>query len=321
MAHFSVASTTAIQVMKIMFIGGNMNKLFVAALASVWAVSAQAELIEHAMGTTDVPENPARVVILTNEGTEALLALGVTPVGAATSWVGDPWYDHVSDALAETQPLGKETGINLELLTVLQPDLIIANKQRHEEIYTQLSAIAPTVVSEKLRGDWRVNFELYAQTLGLADEGADILAAFDQRTTDLAAALGDSLTEEVSVIRFLPGHIRIYQRDSFSGFILNEIGFARPELQRIDEFAMRVGKESIPDMDGDRIFHFTWDAGDGEGLAARDDALADPLWQSLSAVQSDKVTEVSDPVWNTAGGILAANLMLDDVARLYGVSE
>lgn len=298
-----------------------MNKLIVAAVASVWAVCAQAEMIEHSMGVTDVPDAPTRIVVLTNEGTEALLALGVTPVGAATSWIGDPWYDHIADSMSEAQPLGKETGINLELLAVLQPDLILANKQRHEEIYQQLSAIAPTVVSEKLRGDWRVNFELYARTLGLADEGAEILAGFDGRTTGLAEALGDDLKQEISVIRFLPGHIRIYQRDSFSGFILNEVGFARPEIQAVDEFAMRVGKESIPDMNGDRIFHFTWESGDGEGLAARDEALADPLWQTLSAVQCGNVTEVSDPIWNTAGGIIAANLMLDDIARLFDVSE
>lgn len=81
------------------------------------------------------------------------------------------------------------------------------------------------------------------------------------------------------------------------------------------EFALRVGRESIPDMDGDRIVHFTYDAGDGEAEAA----LEDPLWQSLSAVKEDRVHAVDDAVWNTAGGVLAARLMREDVARIYGV--
>src|SRR5689334_21099547 len=55
--------------------------------------------IEHAMGTTKVPANPKKVVILTNEGTEALLALGVKPVGAVQSWTGNPWYDHISSKM------------------------------------------------------------------------------------------------------------------------------------------------------------------------------------------------------------------------------
>lgn len=288
-------------------------------LGALTGGSAAAETIDHAMGTTEVPDDPQRIVVLTNEGTEALLALDIAPVGAAQSWTGDPWYDHIEDDMGETMPLGTENQVNLELIAALEPDLILANKQRHEEIYPQLSAIAPTVVSERLRGDWRINFALYAVAVGRAEEGDRVLAEFDGRVDTLAAALGARLQEEISVIRFLPGHIRIYQRDSFSGFILEAIGFARPELQDVDEFAIRVGKESIPDMGGDRIFHFTYDAGDGEGYANASDALADPLWQALPAVQRGDVVAVDDAIWNTAGGILAAHLMLDDIARIYGV--
>jgi len=278
-----------------------------------------ADPIEHAMGTSDVPDDPQRVVVLTNEGTEAVLALGLTPVGAAQSWLGDPWYPHIATAMGSAMSVGKESAINLELVAALQPDLILGNKQRHEEIFPQLSAIAPTVISERLRGDWRKTFELYARALGRESAGAEALADFEANVRALSEKLGDFKSEEVSVIRFLPTQIRIYQLDSFSGFILREIGFNRPDIQNVEAFAIRTGKESIPDMDGSRIFHFTWETGDGDGLAARDDAMADPLWQSLDAVKAGRVHEVSDPIWNTAGGILAANLMLADIAEIYGV--
>ncbi|MFV0408520.1 MAG: hypothetical protein ACK5LJ_02090 [Paracoccus sp. (in: a-proteobacteria)] len=97
------------------------------------------------------------------------------------------------------------------------------------------------------------------------------------------------------------------------------IGFHRPSIQNVDDFAIRTGKESIPDMDGDRIFYFTFDRGDGEASAVEADALADPLWQSLSAVKAGRVHKVDDGIWNTAGGVIAAGLMLDDIARIYGV--
>ncbi|MEL6518168.1 MAG: iron-siderophore ABC transporter substrate-binding protein [Pseudomonadota bacterium] len=283
------------------------------------ATAAWADVITHAMGETDVPDRAERVVILTNEGTEALLALGVTPVGAANSWNGDPWYAHISDAMEGVEPVGTESAVNLELVAALEPDLILGNKQRHEEIYDQLSAIAPTVMSERLRGDWKPNMELYAAALGLADKGAEVHGDYDAAVTGLSAALGPALEEEISIIRFLAGNIRIYQLDSFSGVILSDLGFARPEIQNVPEFALRVGRESIPDMDGDRIFHFTWDNGNGEGMAAAEEALADPLWQGLSAVEAGRVHAVEDAIWNTAGGILAARLMLEDIAEVYGV--
>lgn len=290
-----------------------------AAIALLGAGPLSARDVTHAMGSTEVPDNPQRVVVLTSEGTEALLAMGVTPVGAATSVGGDPWWPHIAEAMGDAEALGTESAINLELLAALQPDLILGTKMRHEEIYPQLSAIAPTVMSERLRGDWKDNLRLYAEATGKADKGEEVIATYDAKVAALREKLGDHTDEEISMIRFLAGQIRIYQLDSFSGIILKDLGFHRPAIQNVEEFAIRTGKESIPDMDGDRIFYFTFDQGDGEASAVEADALSDPLWQSLSAVKAGRVHKVDDGIWNTAGGIIAAGLMLDDIARIYGV--
>ncbi|MFD0828512.1 hypothetical protein ACT8ZR_23060 [Neobacillus sp. M.A.Huq-85] len=42
----------------------------------------------------------------------------------------------------------------------------------------------------------------------------------------------------------------------------------------------------------------------------------DPLWKNLNAVKSGHAYEVSDATWNTAGGVLAANIMLDDLEKI-----
>lgn len=44
-----------------------------------------------------------------------------------------------------------------------------------------------------------------------------------------------------------------------------------------------------------------------------DDWTQDPLWKQLSAVKQHHVFAVDDGVWNTSGGILSANLMLDQL--------
>jgi iron complex transport system substrate-binding protein len=79
--------------------------------------------VTDAMGITQVPDTPQRVIVLTNEGTEALLALGVVPVGAANSWNGDPWWDHIAEAMGDAEPVGTESAVNLELIAALEPDL------------------------------------------------------------------------------------------------------------------------------------------------------------------------------------------------------
>ncbi|QDP38973.1 ABC transporter substrate-binding protein [Radiobacillus deserti] len=272
--------------------------------------------VEHSMGETTIKGTPERIVVLTNHGTEALLSLGITPVGAVQSWTGDPWYDHIADQMKEVEVVGTESDINLEAIAALEPDLILGNKMRQEEHYEALNAIAPTIFEETLRGDWKVNFELIAEAVNKKEEGQRVLDDYNQRIEDLQTSLKDAgkLDTKVSMVRFMPDDVRIYHKDSFSGVILEEIGLARPESQDVEDFAAKgVTKERIQEMDGDVIFYFTYENEKGEGQQVEDEWIKDPLWNNLSAVKAGKAYEVSDTIWNTAGGVIAANLMLDDL--------
>lgn len=281
--------------------------------------------VEHAMGPTEVKGTPKRVVILTNEGTEALLAMGITPVGAVQSWLGDPWYEHIKNKMKDTKVVGTESEVNVEAIAALKPDLIIGNKLRQEKIYQQLSAIAPTVFSETLRGDWKENFKLYAKAVNQEEKGNKVLKKYDDHVAELKEKLGDKVNQEVSVVRFMAGKTRIYYTDSFSGVIFNELGFKRAKQQealftpdnKLGNLAIEVGKEAIPQMDGDLLFYFTYaPAGDQAALDTEKDWINDPLWKNLNAVKSGNAHQVDDAIWNTAGGVLAAEQVLDELEEM-----
>lgn len=282
--------------------------------------------VEHAMGTTTIEKTPEKVVILTNEGTEALLALEVTPVGAVQSWLGDPWYDHIKEDMTDVEVVGVEHEVNLEKIAALKPDLIIGNKLRQEAVYEQLSAIAPTVFSDTLRGDWKDNFTLYSKALNLEEKGKEVLSQFDAHLDEVKQNLGDKVDQEISVVRFMAGQSRIYYTDSFSGVIFDQLGFKRASQQtelftadnKLGNLAIEVGKEVIPKMDADVLFYFTYaPQGDQAALDTATEWTKDPLWKNLNAVKSGNVHEVSDAVWNTAGGVLAANIMLDEIEDIF----
>lgn len=278
--------------------------------------------VEHAMGSTEVAATPKKIVVLTNEATEALLALGITPVGAVSSWLGDPWYDHIAEQMIDVEVVGQETAIDIEAIAKLQPDLIIGNKVRQEADYENLSKIAPTIFTETLSGQWKDNFSLYAKAVNLEEKGKEVLADYDAKIEETKKALGDVTNQSVSVVRFLPGTARIYFTDSFSGVILEELGFSRvadqESLFKEDNLlAIEVGKELIPQMDGDILFYFTYlPTGDDSASATEAEWTADALWQNLSAVKSGQAYRVGDAVWNTAGGVLAAQQMLDEIQEL-----
>ena len=285
----------------------------------------KAYTVKHAMGKTEIPKTPKRVVVLTNEGTEALLAMGIKPVGAVQSWLGDPWYDHIKDDMKGVQVVGTESEVSIEKIAALKPDLIIGNKMRQEAVYDQLSQIAPTVFSETLRGDWKENFELYAKATNKEAKGKEVLADFDQHVNDVKEKLGDKVNQEVSVVRFMPGTARIYYTDSFSGVIFKQLGFKRtPEQEKmfkdnskLGNLAVDVGKEVIPKMDGDVMFYFTYaPKGENEGVTMEKEWTNDPLWKNLKVSKAGNVHKVSDAVWNTAGGVIAANQMLDELEKI-----
>ncbi|WP_318507581.1 iron-siderophore ABC transporter substrate-binding protein [Bacillus sp. T3] len=274
--------------------------------------------IQHAMGETTLEKTPKQIVILTNEGTEALLAMGVTPVGAVQSWTGDPWYDHIAKDMKDVQVVGVESQVNVEAIAALKPDLIIGNKMRQENIYPQLSAIAPTIFAETLRGDWQENFKLYAKAINKEEKGQEVLKAYEDKIAGLKEELGDKLSMKVSMVRFMSGDVRIYHKDTFSGVILDQLGFARPESQNVDDFAERnVTKERIPAMDGDILFYFTYDTGDGTATELEKEWTQDPLFKNLEVSKQGNVHKVNDVIWNTAGGVIAANLMLDDLENKF----
>ncbi|MCV9886806.1 ABC transporter substrate-binding protein [Metabacillus halosaccharovorans] len=279
--------------------------------------------VEHAMGTTEITGTPEKVVILTNEGTEALLAMGVTPVGAVQSWLGEPWYDHISDQMTDVQVVGTESEVNVEAIAALKPDLIIGNKMRQEKVYEQLKAIAPTVFSETLRGDWQENFNLYAKALNREEEGKKIITDFESRITSLKDSLGDKVNQEVSVVRFMAGMTRVYYTDTFSGVIFDKLGLKHSSLvQELfkdnpdDLFMREVGKEIIPQLDADILFYFTYaPPGDTEATKTEEEWTNDSLWKNLEVVKAEKAYKVDDAIWNTAGGVIAANLLLDDIEK------
>ncbi|KPB04511.1 ABC transporter substrate-binding protein [Bacillus sp. CHD6a] len=277
--------------------------------------------VEHAMGTTELEKTPERVVILTNEGTEALLALDVKPIGAVMSWDQDPWYEHISADMEGVEVVGDEIEVNIEKIAELKPDLIIGNKVRQEAMYDQLNAIAPTVFAEDLAGDWKINFELYAKALNQEEKGKEVIAAYDKKVEDLKAKLGDKVNQEVSVVRFSSRPTRIYWTDSFSGVVLDQIGFKRAAHQeelftadnKMGNFAVEVDKELIPKMDADKLFYFTY----ADSVAIEEEWTNDPLWQNLTAAKEGNAHKVSDIIWNTAGGVKAANLMLDEIEEIF----
>src|SRR5687768_15188777 len=115
--------------------------------------------VEHAMGETQIKGMPERVVVLDTGELDSAMTLGVTPVGAVEAIPGEGFPSYLEET-GGIENVGTIEEPNLEKIATLEPDLILSSKLRHEQIYDQLSKIAPTVFTETTGVTWKENFEV-----------------------------------------------------------------------------------------------------------------------------------------------------------------
>ena len=267
--------------------------------------------VEHAMGTSQVPIAPTRVVVIDTTPLDAALALGIQPVGTIR-YGAPPGY--LGSVVNNIEVVGQYNQPNLETILHLDPDLILGAKSISARLYPQLSRIAPTVFIEGAgrSWDWQNNFRLYAEALGQAEQAEQLLVDYQQQVDTLRRSMTsppESLT--LSVLVSTPQDLIAYTPTSFSGAVLQEIGFARPPIQQQDEqFFVRLSREDLDSLDGDMVFLIhnpEWNS------TPRAEFISDPLWSQLDAVQRGAVCEAAGDVWGSGRSILAANQILADV--------
>ncbi|MGX5655833.1 ABC transporter substrate-binding protein [Geodermatophilus nigrescens] len=271
----------------------------------------------HAAGTTEVTGSPERVVVLDTGELDAVLALGVTPVGAVRTDVSDELPGFVAEAgvdPADIAAVGTIAEPDLEAIAALEPDLILSNSVRHADLYDQLAQVAPTVFAEAIGETWQENLLLAGEALGREEQAQDLLEEFAARAEEVGDLYGDPAQTEVSVARFLDGTlVRLYGEGSFIGSVLAEVGFARPELQRTSETFVEVSPEQVTSADGDLLFYGAYGA---DGATAAEQVTAGPLWASIPAVAGGRSVAVDDDRWFLGLGPLGAGLVLDDLEEL-----
>lgn len=264
--------------------------------------------VAHAMGSSCVPETPKRVVVLDTGELDGALSLGVKPVGAveALSSLGFPAY--LADLTDGVELVGTIGEPNLEAILALSPDLILSSRLRHEAIYSQLSEIAPTVFTETVGVTWKENLAVYAEALDKREALALRLGEYQAKLATVRSATDTA--QELSVVRFVPGENRAMQKGSFVGTVLEDVGFARPEAQRGDDFMLNVSEEQLDLLDDDAMFVSVFGSADDTELGTFTDS---PLWGSLRAVQAGRVYRVSDDHWFLGIGLIGAERVLDDL--------
>lgn len=264
--------------------------------------------------------SPSRLVTLFQGATDCAVALGVTPCAVVDSWSEKPMYRYLRAALEGVPHVGLETQPSLEDIVMLKPDLIVASRFRHERIAPLLEQIAPVVMLQEVF-EFKRTLALMGAALNRQAAAEALLTQWRQHVAQLRERLQQQFAGQwpptVAVLDIREDHIRSYLPASFAGSVLSELGFAWSEASRAAAgVSLKLtNRESLAAVNADVFFVFL--RADSRSVQQNYASLIQhPLWLQLRAPQQGQVWVVDGVAWSLSGGILGANRMLADIARV-----
>lgn len=284
----------------------------------------QVRVIQHDMGETSITGTPERIVVLDTISFSILLDLGIQPVGVhrwepysvqtVNAW--EEYFPGIAQRWSDAVNVGVIEEVNLEVVSQLKPDLIIAH-QASMGNYEELSKIAPTILFDLAppEGSGLDNLEnveratmRIADALNRHDDGVAIMERFhakvDEAETKLeAAGLKGKKFVFVQAYGDFPMEIRLWTSISKPSLILQEMGMVdvtsgSSDLQASGRGAVDTGLEALASLDGPDV-HFIYfpTRGDPVTTVWQDN----PVWNSLSFVQDGRVYALPSNMYLTSG--------------------
>lgn len=229
--------------------------------------------IEHKLGTAKIESEPKRIVALGEADQDALLALGVQPVGMAelTGIQDDglaPWT--ASKITGEKPKLLKagEAGFSIEEIAALQPDLILAGGDYYiDQEYEKLSKLAPTVAytTGPAEDSWQAVTAQTAKAVGREADGGRLIGEVENKIEAVVTShpgLKDKGFAFTSV--FPSGNIGVMKSETDTSVkLLSRFGLVLPdEIKKLpgEGFAAELSIEKAGVLDTDiLISHYNDD--------------------------------------------------------------
>ncbi|WUH99881.1 iron-siderophore ABC transporter substrate-binding protein [Spirillospora sp. NBC_00431] len=215
--------------------------------------------IEHKYGTTEIKNPPERVVTVGMTDQDAVLALGVKPVGVVEfSGLGMaidkfPWSTANWGGTAP-KVVGQREDFKFEQIAALRPDLIIGlYTGMKQNQYDKLSKIAPTVAQSAKYPDygmpWKDMTLITGQALGKQAQATQLVTAVEQRFAQARERNAQLAGKTFAVADpFKPGQYAVFGPTDAKVEFVKGLGMTVP-----DEIAKLAGKEQAAVIGSERL--------------------------------------------------------------------
>ena len=185
--------------------------------------------VQHKLGTTKLNSKPKRIAVLELSFLDSLHNLDIDPVAIADDGESNKVTDVTNGEKIDYVSVGDRKEPNLEELSSMDLDLIIADTSRHSEIYEDLNKIAPTIVLDSIDSsydEYIENFETIAEIVGKEDVAKAKIEEAEKVLSDVKDKAKDKVSdEEVLTVSPKNDEYTAHTSSSFVGQVLEKAGF------------------------------------------------------------------------------------------------
>lgn len=272
----------------------------------------ETRVVEHEMGETKISGQPEKVVALEFSFVDNLASLGVSPVGIADDNDEERIIEPIREKIEDYTSVGTRKQPSLEVISSLEPDLIIADMQRHKDIYDQLSDIAPTIILPSLAADYDGiidSFQTVSTAMGMEDKGEEVLADHKEKMEELRSQVPEDENRSVLPAVVADSGYFAHNMESYTGSLLESIGL-KNAIQSGDDRYNKINLEQLVEFDPDVMFHMS--SGDQTVVTEWEN---NDLYQDISAVENGEVHEVDRNMWSRFRGLISSEKILEDAVQ------
>lgn len=278
--------------------------------------SGNPKTIIHEMGETDVEGTPKKVVALELSFVDSLTALGIDAAGIADDEKKEMITKLVGKEIEYTS-VGTREQPNLEVISSLQPDLIIADAERHKNVYEDLQKIAPTIVLKSRESTYQENLDAFntiAQAIGKENEAKTRLAEHEKTIEETKAKLKADPNATILPAVVRDTSFQAHTSSSYDGELLEDLGF-KNAIQQEEPYA-EMNLEQLVEIDPDILL-----LANNEGKLITDEWKNNPLWKNLKAVKNGHVYDVDRDLWTRFRGVESAEAIGADMLKMLGENK
>ncbi|MGX9295518.1 ABC transporter substrate-binding protein [Tsukamurella paurometabola] len=243
---------------------------------------------------------PAEIVVADPALLDGLCALGLQNRVKA---VGGDAPSYLGPTLTKVPKLGDGAQADLAVGTDRSAD---ANRRAGRTV----TVPAPSA-------DWRRSFLALADAVRMPAEARAVLDRYQRDVAEKSVKI-DAVHNTVSLVRFTAdGKSLALGTAPLAAQVLADLKVVRPEPQRKPE-AVEMSGDDVSAADADLIYvGYEGDAGREHGMAV----MTSKPWKQLRAVVAKRQLLVQDSAWFSAGGPVAAGIVLHDVGNTIRASS